>query len=92
MIKGDTVRLFCVFKTFEGVLIDPSSISLKIYDNAQNVIETIPVGIENKESTGKYYYDYTPASELNEVFYFEFAGSVNNKPILVRDSVKVKFI
>lgn len=87
---GDTVRLKCVFKTFDGLLIDPSDISLTIYDKAKNVLETIPIGIDNKESVGKYFYDYTPL-ELNE-FIFEFKGSFNNKPILCRGQFGVKFI
>lgn len=91
MYEGDTVRLVCHFKTFTGQSVDPEAISLTIYDNAQNVLETIPVGIEDKENTGKYFYDYVPASELDE-FIFEFAGSYNNKPILARGQVKVKFI
>lgn len=89
MIQGDTVRLQVHFKTFTGVSVDPDGISLTIYDNAKNVLETIPISNENKESTGKYFYDYT-ASELNE-FIFEFAGSYNSKPILSRGRVEVKF-
>lgn len=91
MYAGDTIRLKCHFKTFTGVNIDPTDVKLTIYDKDQTQIEQIPLDDSNKENVGVYFYDYVPASKLNE-FIFEFAGSVNNnKPILVRDSVKIKF-
>lgn len=92
MLQGDTIRLQCHFKTFTGDLVDPEGITLTIYDNAKNTLETIPITNENKESTGKYFYDYTPATELNE-FIFEFKGFYNNnKPIVARDKVEIKFV
>jgi hypothetical protein len=91
MIQGDTIRLQVQFKTFTGDLVDPEGISLTIYDNARNVLETIPITNENKESIGKYTYDYTPPLELDE-FIFEFKGVYNNKPIVARDKVEIKFV
>ncbi|MBB6445630.1 hypothetical protein HNR53_002255 [Bacillus benzoevorans] len=80
----------CHFKTFNGGSVSPTDIKLTIYDKDKTQIEQIPLDDTNKENIGVYFYDYSPASELNE-FIFEFAGMYNNKPILVRDSVQVKF-
>ncbi|EHL78975.1 hypothetical protein [Bacillus smithii] len=90
MLQGDTVRLKCHFKTFDGQLIDPTDVKLTIYKSDKTVIEQIQLDDTNKENVGVFYYDYTPASELDE-FIFEFAGSVNNKPILQREKVKIQF-
>ena len=87
--KGDTVRLQCHFKTFEGESVNPENVTLTIYDSTENQIEQFTD--TNNPMLGVFFYDYSPASELNE-FIFEFAGSVNNKPILSRDKVKLKFI
>lgn len=91
MYQGDTVRLKVHFKTFTGQLVDPTDIKLTIYKTDKTQIEQIAISDSDKESVGVYFYDYLPASELNE-FIFEFAGSYSNKPILARGKVEVKFI
>jgi len=68
----------------------PIDVKLTIYKSDKTVIEQIQLDDTNKENVGVFYYDYTPASELDE-FIFEFAGSVNNKPILSREKVKIQF-
>lgn len=89
MYQGDTIRLKVNFKTFNGQSVDPTEIKLTIYKTDKTVVETITDLVQ--EGTGQYYYDYSPAIELSE-FIFEFSGRYNNKPILVRDKVQVKFI
>ena len=91
MYQGDTVRLKCHFKMFTGQSVDPTDIKLTIYKTDKTKIEEIIITDTNKENVGVYFYDYVPASELNE-FIFEFAGSYNDKPILARGKVEVKFI
>lgn len=89
MYQGDTIRLKCHFKTFTGRLVDPVSVLLTIYDKQEEQIEQITLDDTNKEDVGVYFYDYI-ATELDE-FIFEFSGMYQDKPILVRDKVKVKF-
>jgi hypothetical protein len=91
ILQGDTVRLKCNFKTFDGSLVDPTNIKLTIYDNEEFQTEQFLLDGTNRESVGVFYYDYDTASQLNEVFYFEFSGSYNNKPILSRGQVKIQF-
>ena len=38
-LAGDTVRLKCHFKTFDGQLIDPADVKLTIYDTNKQLIE-----------------------------------------------------
>ncbi|PMC34751.1 hypothetical protein CJ195_21830 [Bacillus sp. UMB0899] len=90
MLTGDTVRLKVHFKTFDGVSVDPTDIKLKIYETDKTLYEEITITDTDKLSKGVYFYDYLPASELNE-FIFEFAGSYNNKPILSRGKVTISF-
>ncbi|MGM7635499.1 hypothetical protein [Bacillus sp. Hm123] len=91
MFKGDTVRLKVHFKNALSQSIDPEDVKLTIYKNDHTKIEEFILDDTNKEKLGVYFYDYVPAYELNE-FIFEFVGSVNNKPILVRDTVRLKFV
>ena len=90
MLKGDTVRLKVNFKDFTGKAVNPVDVKLTIYNESQLQIEQFLLDDAHKESVGVFFYDYVPDNELNE-FIFEFVGSVNNKPILARDSVKIKF-
>ncbi|EFV79046.1 hypothetical protein HMPREF1013_00675 [Bacillus sp. 2_A_57_CT2] len=91
MIQGDTIQLRVNFKNFKGELVDPDNVKLTIYKSDKTQIEQIAITDSDKESVGIYFYDYTPASELNEII-FEFAGSYNSKPILARGKVELKFI
>ncbi len=86
MIANDTVRLIVEFKDFNGNTIVPENVSLKIYDTKQNLIETVTDNIVH-DST-KYYYDYTAT---DSDFIFEFSGFYNNKTVLSRQLVTVKF-
>lgn len=88
---GDTVRLKVHFKSFDGDSIDPDDITLTIYNKDKNQVEQYELNDTNKINVGQYFYDYSPASELSE-FIFEFKGFYNDKPILARDVVKIKFV
>ncbi|MGG3892508.1 hypothetical protein [Geobacillus stearothermophilus] len=89
-LAGDTVRLKCHFKTFDGQSVEPTDIKLTIYDVNKQQIEQIALTDTNKESTGVYFYDYVLPDDKREII-FEFRGLYNNKPILVRDSIKIQF-
>ncbi|WP_026675775.1 hypothetical protein [Fictibacillus gelatini] len=91
MLKGDTVRLKVHFKTFTGQSVDPTDVKLTIYKSDKTKIEEIPITDSNKENVGVYFYDYIVPDEILESFIFEFRGLYNNKPILARDSVQIKF-
>jgi hypothetical protein len=91
MIQGDTIQLRVHFKDFKGVAVDPENVTLTIYDKQQEIIEQFILDDTNRENVGVFYYDYVPASELDE-FIFEFAGSYLNKPILSREKAVLSFI
>lgn len=92
MIIGDTVRLTGEFRTFGGVLADPSSIQLKIYDYNQTLYETITVNTStNKVSTGKYYYDYTVPRTFASMFYYEFVGDIDGTDAVHRKELSLEF-
>ena len=90
MLKGDTIRLKVNFKDFTGKAVMPVDVKLTIYNTDQTQIEQFLLDDTNNEKLGVFFYDYVPANELSE-FIFEFIGMVNNKPILSRDMVKIKF-
>lgn len=90
-IQGDTVRLCVHFRTFKGVSIQPKTISLVIYDNAQEVLQEFTEDELEQEGTGQYYFDYEIPDDVQNFFIYEYRGIHNDKPILNRGKVKVKF-
>ena len=89
-LAGDTVRFRCHFRTFDGQSVNPADVKLTIYDSNKQQIEQIALTDTNKEKVGVYFYDYVLPMNQSEII-FEFSGVYNNKPILVRDSVKIQF-
>jgi len=87
VLINDTVRLKVYFKTFDGIAVDPTNITLKIYDDNQQILETISIDDTNKINVGIYFYDYIIPSGEGDI-YFEFAGLVNNLPIVTRKLIK----
>ena len=88
---GNTVRLKVEFKTFDGVLVNPENVKLRIYSgsNKKNgLLEEI--NVEPIEE-GKYQYDYTIPEGLG-FLYFEFSGILEGKPILGRMKLERKWI
>ncbi|MBS3679948.1 hypothetical protein KGF86_06965 [Ornithinibacillus massiliensis] len=90
ILSGDTVRLQVQFKTFTGQAIDPTDITLSIYDSTKQQIEQFKLDDTNKNDVGVYYFDYVTPDDKQDII-FEFKGVHNNLPIVVRDSLKIKF-
>ncbi|MGE6488933.1 hypothetical protein [Paenisporosarcina sp. NPDC076898] len=89
MFSNDTVRLKVKFRDFDGQAIEPSDVTLTTYKLNKEVIETITQESLIKEDIGCFFYDYTVGAED---FIFEFSGLHNNKSVLSRDQVQIKFI
>jgi len=87
--KFDTVRLVVQFRDFNGNAINPTDVKLTIYDLQEEIIEAITNGIVDL-TQGNYQYDYTDTTGSD--FVFEFSGVFNDKPVLARQEVKIKFI
>jgi hypothetical protein len=92
MYYGDTVRLVVNFVDFDGNMIDPTDIELKIYDSNQQLKETITIDNSYKQSTGVYQYDYPTPDDTQDDLIFEFRGMFNGKPILSRGRIKGEFV
>lgn len=86
MYSKSTVRLCVNFKDYHGNAITPENVQLVIYDKQQNIVETINEDIVDL-SQGSFFYDYTASAD----FIYEFSGVFNNKAILSREFVEVKF-
>lgn len=89
-LAGDTVRLKCHFRTFDGQSVNPADVKLKLYDSQKQLIEEFNLDDSNKESLGVYFYDYVLPMNQSEII-FEFSGVYNNKPIVTRQSLKIQF-
>lgn len=88
--SGDTVRLICNFRTFNGQAINPDNVTLTIYDTERNQIEQYELDDTYRQDVGVYFYDYITPDDEQEII-FEFKGTHNNYPIIVRDSLKINF-
>ncbi|MEK4949094.1 hypothetical protein NST12_01730 [Bacillus sp. FSL W8-1127] len=89
-LAGDTIRLKCHFKTFDGQSVEPTDVKLTIYDSNKQQIEQITLTDSDKENIGVYFYDYVLPDDKPEII-FEFRGLYNEKPILSRGKVKIQF-
>jgi hypothetical protein len=88
MYIGDTIRLKAEFKNFDGEYFSPDNVVLKIYNISREIIEEINVTPYEK---GKYQYDYTIPGEEEGPLYFEFCGTVGEKPVLRRSKIERKW-
>lgn len=99
-LAGDTVQLQVKFKTFDGTVIEPTNVKLKIYLPTSlgtfDLINTIPLSNDEKVSVGEYKYDYTTPSDLDtsQVSYlvYEFSGLVQDSITLARGKINIRFV
>lgn len=91
--SGNTVRLTCTFKNFDGTLLDPDSLKVIIYDQKYTVIQTITNVV--KESTGVYHVDYiTPSNvnSFNQKYYYEWNSLIGGFPAIKRQLLVTHFV
>lgn len=91
--SGDTVRFSSEFRDYpedpelEGDLIDPSTVTVIVYDSDSNSIAT---GSGSNVSLGVFSFEYTVPTDSG-TYYIEWKGMVNSKPEIKRMKFKVKF-
>ena len=78
-IQGDTVRLGVEFRDFDGYLVDPSSITLKVFSVKKDILFSVAITSADKVSTGIYEYDYVLPYNHTKLFY-EWAAIVSSGP------------
>lgn len=83
--SGNTLRLECTFKGFDGNIIDPSLTKCRIYNYKKERIEEF----ELNKAENKYQCHYTPVA--TGTYYAEFYGEDLGRPILVRKKFEVSF-
>ena len=88
---GNTIRLECTFHDFDGQLIDPPLISVRIYDLKYKLLSTTSIGNLNRTSKGQYFYDYVSPVQGGVVWY-EWYAEVGGFPSLRREQLKTSFV
>ena len=88
VFSGDTARLYVEFRDFEGVTINPDTVTLTIYNEDESVLKTITNDkiIQHEDA---YFYDYTHKEPTNYIY--EFNGMYKKMPIIARANVSVIF-
>lgn len=90
-IQGDTVRLGVEFRDFDGYLVDPSSITLKIYSVKKEILLSISITASDKVSTGIYEYDYVLPFGHSKLYY-EWGSVIGTNPAIERGTIDVEFV
>ena len=85
--SGDTVWLKGEFKDRTLAYADPTSVSIKIYDEGENLLSTMSA---TKTATGKYERDYLVPDSYNTLIY-EFTGVLGGYAATRRDTLSVQF-
>lgn len=92
--SGDTIRIQVTFRdwtpegsTTPGALIDPDTVTVTVYDEDQNVIQT---GSPVRSSLGVYFYNWITPNEAGKYF-VEFRGVLNGEPLIIREDYYTKF-
>jgi hypothetical protein len=87
-LVGDTIRLKVDFMDYDGAKIDPTDVTVTIYDGTTKKVVEGPtaLGAEHHVATGSYFYDYTIPYGLSPLVY-EFAGKYDGKPIIGRATI-----
>ncbi|MDD2288025.1 MAG: hypothetical protein PHY55_04240 [Bacteroidales bacterium] len=89
---GDTVKLKVHFKDFDGQVVDPVGITLKVFNERKEQIgQTINITETNKIEMGIYEYTYT-LPDVDGDLILEFAGNNSGSPIVVRKSINITFV
>lgn len=97
--SGDTIRAVATFRNWApegttGTAVDPTNVSVTVYDADQTVIKTYALGTDLEvtkpdATTGVYYFDFIIPSA--GTFYIEFKGELDGEPTLIREKIKAKF-
>lgn len=90
-IQGDTVRLGVEFRDFAGYLVDPSSITLKVYSARKEVLLSTTITASDKVSTGIYEYDYVLPYGHTKLYY-EWGATVDSGPMIERGTIDLEFV
>lgn len=91
-LTGDTVRLSVKFLDSDGKSVEPTNVSLNIYNELDIAIDTIPLTEANKTGVGEYLYDFTVPYVSGDYIVYEFFGIHNEKPILARERINIRFV
>lgn len=92
-LGGDTIKITGKFKDYNETLVDPTEVTLKVYNTSFDLVDTIEEADITRSSEGIYYVDYilTDVTRSLELI-FEWYGVINSKPSLDRIKVLVKFV
>lgn len=90
-LVGDTIKLRMEFRDFNGVLFDPTTITITTYQNYDDVLENINVPLGSKVSTGIYEYLYTVPAGDGPLTY-EVKGVVGTTNSVVRKKLPREWV
>ena len=87
---GDTVKLGADFKNFSREYADPTGMSVKVY--VRSTQQVLTTGSPTKSSVGHYYYYYTiPLIDYGALAY-EFSGTLDGLPVVIRKLLIVEWV
>lgn len=91
-ISGNTIRLLCRFSDFDGNVVSPQLVKVKLYNTKYDKTDEFTVNLENKTQDGYYFFDYTtPYTTTGLNMYYEWYGEINGTIAIDRRPLAVKF-
>lgn len=89
--SGDTVKLECEFKDYDGLEMHPDLVKLKIYDRKYNLIEEI-TNLPYDSENGVYFHYYTLPDGSSNTIIYEWYAEEGGMPTLIRQRMKYSFL
>lgn len=89
---GNSVRLQCIFKDFNGANVDPAIVQVTIYNYRYTILDRLILGAENRIDIGTYEYFFLTESEDEMMYVYEFRGETNGIVSLKRASFRTYMI
>lgn len=80
--SGDTVRLICEFKDWDGKPADPKIVKVRVYSNSYELVEELTDII--RKDIGKYYVNYVMPNTGGSKMYYEWYAEIDGYPSVVR--------
>jgi hypothetical protein len=89
---GNTVRLECTFKDFNGIIVSPQTVKVIFYDYRYNILQQLNLDTSYQLENGVYFYNYTTPSDKEYRIIYEWQGVINGVSSLKRGSFRTVFI
>jgi len=85
---GETIIIQADFRGYNGIgHIDPDNLKLRVYNSLKQKIYEVSLNSNNRLSAGIYQVEYIVPETAKGQMTYEFSGTVNGKPLRLREFI-----